>query len=151
MFFHDALYGDIDLNISSKILSLPELQRLREVRLCNINSPFITGGSNINRFEHAIGTAYLAQVFSEKHFVRGENRKNFIIASLLHDVVTAPFGHSLEYLFSALGKKTTSILILTQYLPGKQSKILVYFTAIKNLPFLSAVTFLMCQKSTIYL
>lgn len=103
MKFIDALYGTIDLDIEPAVLSLPELQRLREVRLCNVNSPFITGGSNLNRFEHAIGTAYLSKIFCKKNNIK-PNKKEFFIASLIHDIVTGPFGHSLEYLFEALKK-----------------------------------------------
>ena len=40
----------------------PEVQRLREVRLCNINSLCITGSANTNRYEHSVGTAFLAQI-----------------------------------------------------------------------------------------
>ena len=104
MEFFDALYGKIEVAISHAILAIPELQRLREVRLCNVNSPYITGGSNLNRFEHAIGTAHLAEKFCKKNEVNETDKKNFIIAALLHDMVTPPFGHSLEYLFEAIGK-----------------------------------------------
>ncbi|MFA6054165.1 MAG: HD domain-containing protein [Thermodesulfovibrionales bacterium] len=102
MYFIDALYGKFDLDISKELFSSPELQRLREIRLCNINSPFITGGTSLNRFEHAIGTAYLAQEIIKFHTVHKNEREAFIIAALLHDVVTAPFGHSLEYLFESI-------------------------------------------------
>lgn len=105
MYFIDALYGKIELNITPEILRSPELQRLREVRLCNINSPFITGGTTLNRFEHAIGTAYLAQEIVKKISRNQKDREAFIIAALLHDIVTAPFGHSLEYLYESLQNK----------------------------------------------
>lgn len=100
--FIDCLYGQIRLDIQKEILSMPELQRLRGIRLCNINSPYITGGDSLNRFEHAIGTTFLAQNIVYLHSNNSEERSAFLIASLLHDVVTAPFGHSLEYLFEAL-------------------------------------------------
>ena len=62
-YIYDALYGAINLpDFIWDIISCPELQRLREVRLCNINSLCLTGGANINRYEHAIGTCYLAKV-----------------------------------------------------------------------------------------
>jgi len=102
MYFTDALYGKIELDIPKKIICSPELQRLREVRLCNINSPYITGGTSLNRFEHAIGTAYLAQEIVPTLAKNKKDQEAFIIASLLHDIVTASFGHSLEYLFEAL-------------------------------------------------
>lgn len=86
----------------------PEVQRLREVRLCNINSLCITGSSNINRFEHSIGTAYLASIniesLGQKHLGLGKKEKEiFIIAALLHDVANGPFGHSYEYIMEKKG------------------------------------------------
>jgi len=102
MYFIDALYGKIELDVPPEIIKSPELQRLREVRLCNINSPFITGGTTLNRFEHAIGTAYLAQEIVKKISRNQKDQEAFIIAALLHDIVTAPFGHSLEYLYESL-------------------------------------------------
>lgn len=106
MYFIDALYGKLDLDISKDLLSAPELQRLREIRLCNINSPFITGGTSLNRFEHAIGTAYLAKEIIKFHTTNKNEQEAFIIAALLHDVVTAPFSHSLEYLFESIKNVT---------------------------------------------
>ena len=103
MKFIDALYGEIEIPIDKNILTLPELQRLREIRLCNINSPFITGACNINRFEHAIGTCFLADRYCRLNKIT-TNKDVFIIASLLHDIVTPPFGHSFEYIYEALEK-----------------------------------------------
>lgn len=105
MYFVDTLYGKVYLDISPDLLKTPELQRLREIRLCNINSPFITGGTSLNRFEHAIGTAYLAQEIVRNFARDQQEQKAFIIASLLHDIVTAPFGHSLEYLYESIKNK----------------------------------------------
>lgn len=86
----------------------PEVQRLREVRLCNINSLCITGSANTNRFEHSIGTAYLASVniavCAQKGLKISEKEKEtFIIAALLHDVANGPFGHSYEYIVEKQG------------------------------------------------
>lgn len=86
----------------------PEVQRLREVRLCNINSLCITGSSNTNRFEHSVGTAYLAALNInsnlQKHLKLSKKDKEiFIIAALLHDVANGPFGHSYEYIMKKKG------------------------------------------------
>ena len=118
--FIDALYGPISLNVSEEALTVPELQRLRSVRLCNINSPYITGGDGLNRFEHAIGTAYLAQLLSEKFTIEQPDKEAFILAALYHDIVTAPFGHSLEYLFEAVtGDEYEHANIWQMFLSGK--------------------------------
>lgn len=86
----------------------PEVQRLREVRLCNINSLCITGSSNTNRFEHSVGTAYLATLNitspEQRHLhLPSKTKEVFVIAALLHDVANGPFGHSYEYIMEKKG------------------------------------------------
>ncbi|MDP9080041.1 MAG: HD domain-containing protein [Bacteroidota bacterium] len=98
----DSLYGIIHLpSYVWEVLTTPELQRLREIRLCNINSLSLTGGANINRYEHAIGTCYLAIKCYESWLLKkslSENEiKAFLIAALFHDVANSAFGHTIEY------------------------------------------------------
>lgn len=109
MYIWDALYGKIEFSpIVYKCMLSPEIQRLREVRLCNINSLCITGSSNTNRFEHSVGTAYLAAINMEaavqkqSKFTKKE-KETFIIAALLHDAANGPFGHSYEYIMEKKG------------------------------------------------
>jgi HD superfamily phosphohydrolase len=106
MYILDPLYGVIDFDkIIYKCMLTPEVQRLREVRLCNINSLFITGSSNISRFEHSIGTAYLAKinVESNSEYFTNNDREAFVLAALLHDIANGPFGHSYEYIMERKG------------------------------------------------
>ena len=109
MYIWDALYGKIEFSpLVYKCMLSPEVQRLREVRLCNINSLCITGSSNTNRFEHSVGTAYLAAINIEaavqKHLkLTKKEKETFIIAALLHDVANGPFGHSHEYIMEKKG------------------------------------------------
>jgi len=107
-YIYDALYGSYCLpDVVWNVIPTAELQRLREVRLCNINSLCLTGGANINRYEHAIGTCHLAQQCLETWplltAVSVNEQENFLLAALLHDVVSAGFGHSVEYIESQLG------------------------------------------------
>ena len=102
-YVYDPLYGIIYLpEFIWDVISCPELQRLREVRLCNINSLCLTGGANINRYEHAIGTCYLAQECLNSwpllNPISEKEQKRFLLAALLHDVPSAAFGHSVEYI-----------------------------------------------------
>lgn len=102
-YIYDPLYGIIYLpDFIWDVISCPELQRLREVRLCNINSLCLTGGANINRYEHAIGTCYLAQECLDSkpplNPVSEKERTLFLLAALLHDVVSGAFGHSVQYI-----------------------------------------------------
>lgn len=109
MYILDALYGIINFSpIVYKCMLSPEVQRLREVRLCNINSLFITGSANTNRFEHSVGTAYLASINinskAQEHLsLKTKEKEAFVIAALLHDVANGPFGHSYEYIMEKKG------------------------------------------------
>ena len=102
----DVLYGRIRLpKYMWRILPSPELQRLREVRLCNINSLCLTGGANINRYEHAIGTAHLA-LESLKNWptlVPQKRQSHIALAALLHDINSGAFGHSVQYVIDSAG------------------------------------------------
>ena len=94
----DPLYGRIDLSkYEYKLMSLPEVQRLRGIRMCNINSLLVTGASEISRFEHTIGVLRLTQEWIKYHLVSDADAKDLIAAALLHDMQTGPFGHSLQY------------------------------------------------------
>ena len=110
----DALYGDIrPPPYVWRILPSPELQRLREVRLCNINSLCLTGGANINRYEHAIGTAHLAlECFSGGQWPKlpaSPIRRHIVLAALLHDIGSSAFGHSVQYVIHPSGFEHESV------------------------------------------
>jgi uncharacterized protein len=96
----DSLYGIIHLpDYIWDVLFIPEMQRLRELRLYNINSLCFTGGANINRYEHSIGTCYLALKCIESNLqdLPQKQQQLFVLAALFHDLYNAAFGHSLEY------------------------------------------------------
>jgi HD superfamily phosphohydrolase len=107
-YIYDPLYGVIYLpELVWDFLPIPELQRLREVRLCNINSLCLIGGANINRYEHAIGTCYLA-IESISHWsplscMSDSEYRQVVLAALLHDIMSGAFGHSVEYIESREG------------------------------------------------
>lgn len=109
MYIWDALYGKMEFDsLTYRCMLSPEVQRLREVRLCNINSLCLTGSSNINRFEHSVGTAYLAELNinsnAQQHLNLSSSEKRvFVISALLHDVANGPFGHSFEYIVEKTG------------------------------------------------
>ncbi len=107
-YIYDPLYGICYLpEFVWDVIPSVELQRLREVRLCNINSFCLTGGANINRYEHALGTCKLAQECIESwpllSPVGQQERRQFLLAALLHDIASAALGHSVEYIESQAG------------------------------------------------
>lgn len=104
-YVYDTLYGPLRFpEYIWNILSSPEIQRLREVRLCNTNSLCLTGGANINRYEHSLGTAHLALQCLERwpKPVDKSTQQQVVRAALLHDVGTAALGHSVQYMLEQL-------------------------------------------------
>jgi uncharacterized protein len=96
--FLDPLYGPISVDDSiMPLVFSPEFQRLRYVRLCNINSLFLTGASEPKRFEHCLGVYHLARDWAERRAVSPRDRAVLCSAALLHDLQTGPFGHSFQY------------------------------------------------------
>jgi len=111
-YIYDVMYGQMQLPDYVWAVALtPELQRLREVRLCNINSLCLTGGANINRYEHAVGTAALAleclNAWSSPP--SPEVRRHVVLAALMHDIGSAAFGHSVQYVLDARGYEHESV------------------------------------------
>ena len=93
----DPLYGDIEFGDAiSDLIRQPLLQRLRHVRLSNIDSMQMPGISGITRFEHSLGTAFLA---ANVAFSSGSNEEDRILlqaAALIHDSAITPYGHLVE-------------------------------------------------------
>lgn len=94
----DPLYGVVALDdFEYGLIRLAEVQRLRYVRMCNINSMLVTGASEISRFEHTLGVLYLAQVWCKANAVAAPISRDIRAAAVLHDMQTGPFGHSMQY------------------------------------------------------
>lgn len=97
----DPLYGTVPLDeFEISIILTPEFQRLRYIRMCNINSMLIAGASEISRFEHCLGTLRLAQEWLNTRRAPTAPRdiEAFKAAALLHDMLSGPFGHSFQYI-----------------------------------------------------
>lgn len=111
-YVYDPLYGRIHLPIYVwRVLGTPEVQRLREVRLCNTSSLTLTGAAGVSRFEHSIGTAYLAMRWVRSQGLSADDAKarQFVLAALLHDVGSAAFGHAVQYTLQDEGFEHESV------------------------------------------
>ncbi|MGC8609246.1 MAG: HD domain-containing protein [Thermoplasmata archaeon] len=89
----DPVMGPIRLDgVIRELIDTREFQRLRRIKslgLCNVVFP----GANHTRFEHSIGTYFLATKYIS-HF--NMNDEEFLIAALLHDIGHFPFSHTIE-------------------------------------------------------
>lgn len=93
----DALYGEIMLD--SEIFDLlfcPLVQRLRHIRLSNIDSLTMPGIANLSRYEHSIGVSYLASRVGFASHLSYDDRLVIQAAALIHDTAITPFGHLAE-------------------------------------------------------
>lgn len=94
----DPLYGRVEFTeFEFGLLRLSEVQRLRYVRMCNINSLLVAGASEISRFEHTIGVLHLTKRWCDAHGIARSIARDIIAAAVLHDMQTGPFGHSMQY------------------------------------------------------
>jgi HD superfamily phosphohydrolase len=93
----DALYGDVQFDsVIADLIACPLVQRLRQVRLSNIDSISMPGISSITRYEHALGAAYLATQTGLWRSLSDEDRLLLQAAALIHDTAITPFGHLAE-------------------------------------------------------
>ena len=93
----DPLYGHIQFSPEiSDLIGRPLVQRLRHVRLSNIDSIQMPGISNISRFEHSLGTAHLASHLGFWEQLSEGDRIVLQAAALIHDTAITPFGHLAE-------------------------------------------------------
>jgi HD superfamily phosphohydrolase len=103
---YDALYGrvEFDADIVS-LMSAPLVQRLRHVRLSNIDSVASPGIANISRFEHAVGVATLASKLKLISNLPKYDRILIQSSALLHDWAITAFGHLVEEAYAYAGAK----------------------------------------------
>jgi len=96
----DALYGDILLSSDEALLlDTYEMQRLRRIKQLG-NVSLVYPCANHTRFEHSLGTRWLAQkiVRISRLPIEPEDEKILYKAALLHDVAEASYVHVAERL-----------------------------------------------------
>ena len=104
-YIFDPLYGKYTPpELIKRLILTPEFQRLREVRLSNINSMSLIGWSNQSRYEHSLGVAYLANLSAQALCLDEIDACHLVVAGLLHDIATPPFSHTTEQLFKSFGE-----------------------------------------------
>ena len=100
----DALYGRIGFDAPfSQLLSAPIVQRMRHIRLSNIDSIDLPGIANLSRYEHVLGVAHLASIAGFRHTLTASERLVLDAAAVLHDWAITSFGHLVEEAFHYVG------------------------------------------------
>lgn len=101
----DPLYGSVYLGAEiSDLIYSPIIQRLRHIRLSNIDSLDIPSISNLSRFEHVVGVAYLSSEIGLQAQLK--NIQDFVslqATALLHDWAITSYGHLVEEALQYVG------------------------------------------------
>jgi HD superfamily phosphohydrolase len=92
----DPVHGYVEVeDLSLALLDSPPLQRLRYIRQLGF-SYLVYPGANHTRFEHSLGTMFLADVAARRFGLSEGDRKLVVAAGLLHDIGHGPFSHASE-------------------------------------------------------
>ena len=100
----DTLYGAVmfDERLTSLIMR-PVVQRLRHVRLSNVDSVAMPGIAHLSRFEHVLGVSQLVRHLSFASTLTPDDRTTLEAAAVLHDWAISPYGHIVEEAFAYAG------------------------------------------------
>ncbi|MCZ7355696.1 MAG: HD domain-containing protein [Candidatus Methanoperedens sp.] len=92
----DPIYGHVGINrLEQLIISTPEMARLRRIQqlgLADIAFP----GANHTRFEHSVGTLFIADKMAKALGLSQEEVAKVRLAALLHDIGHCAFSHVVE-------------------------------------------------------
>lgn len=97
-FIKDPLYGYIRItDFEKKLIDTWPFQRLRRIRQLS-GAEYVYPAANHTRFEHSLGTMFLAKTLAESLPIdlSLNEIEEIKIASLLHDIGHAPFSHLFE-------------------------------------------------------
>jgi len=107
---HDSIHGHITIHpLLKAIIDTPEFDRLRSIRQLG-STHFVYPGGKHTRWEHSVGTSFLASEFLnaiEKKKPGSFNEKDrlcVITGALCHDLGHGPFSHMFEKFVSQVRK-----------------------------------------------
>ena len=92
----DPVHGYVEVeDFALSLLDSPALQRLRYIKQLGF-SYLVYPGANHTRFEHSLGTMFLADVASRRFGLTDHDHTLVVAAALLHDIGHGPFSHASE-------------------------------------------------------
>jgi uncharacterized protein len=111
-FIRDSLHGNLQLNeFEVKLIDTPQIQRLRRIKQLGFTF-LVYPGANHTRFEHSIGSMYLASRLAYSLKLSNEQREMLRVCAILHDAGHGPFSHVSEAVLEKSHEELTSQLIL---------------------------------------
>jgi uncharacterized protein len=111
-FIRDSLHGNLKLNeFEVKLIDTPQIQRLRRIKQLGFTY-LVYPGANHTRFEHSIGSMYLASRLANSLNLSKEQKEMLRVCALLHDAGHGPFSHVSEGVLEKSHEELTSKLIM---------------------------------------
>lgn len=94
---HDSVHGSIRVDgVSLALVEAPELQRLHSIHQLGL-AYLVFPGANHTRFEHSLGTFWVARRMCASLQLDREEARLVECAALLHDVGHLPYSHTMEF------------------------------------------------------
>jgi HD superfamily phosphohydrolase len=95
-FIIDPIYGRVDLSeLEHIIINTPEMARLRRIQQLGL-ADLAFPGANHTRFEHSVGTLFIADKIARALGLSEEEIVKVRLAALLHDIGHSAFSHVVE-------------------------------------------------------
>ncbi len=92
----DPIYGHVKITeLEQFIINTPEMARLRRIQQLGL-ADLAFPGANHTRFEHSVGTLFIADKIANALGLGGEEIVKVRMAALLHDVGHCAFSHVVE-------------------------------------------------------
>ena len=111
-YIRDSLHGNFQLNeFEVKLIDTPQIQRLRRIKQFGFTF-LVYPGANHTRFEHSIGSMYLASRLAYNLKLSNEQSEMLRVCAILHDAGHGPFSHVSEAVLEKSHEELTSKLIL---------------------------------------
>jgi len=110
-FIRDSVHGNLQLDeFEVKLTDTPEIQRLRRIKQLGFTY-LVYPGANHTRFEHSIGTMYLASRLALNLQLDEDTHSLVRCCAILHDAGHGPFSHVSEGGIDSSHEELTSKLI----------------------------------------
>ena len=120
----DPVHGDVLVAREDlALLDSPRVQRLRRIKQIGLGH-LVYPGANHTRFEHSLGTMYIAGELSTRMGFETEDRRKIMISALIHDLGHGPFSHTSENFAMAASDIDHTKLTRKEILNGQTSEIL---------------------------
>lgn len=110
-FIRDSVHGNLQVDeFEVRLIDTPQIQRLRRIKQLGFTY-LVYPGANHTRFEHSIGTMYLASKLANHLGLDEEQKRMLRTSAILHDSGHGPFSHVSEGVIKSSHEELTAQLV----------------------------------------